>query len=102
MKTIIIIFILSLFFTPFSSIAKTKAKIAGVIVKYNKKTVTLSQNGKKIKVPRKFIPDYFKIRGGNKVYAVLNAETLLKKMKVANRKPTAVKKVKKKVTHPTQ
>ena len=94
MKTII--FTVFLLFTPFfSSTAKTKAKIAGVIIKYDKKTVTLSQNGQEIEVSRKSIPDYFKIRGGNKVYAVLNAETLLKKMKVTKRKPTAVKKIKK-------
>ena len=101
MKTKIIIFTVFLLLTPFfSSTAKTKAKIAGVIVKYDKKTVTLSQNGKKIKVPRKSIPDYFKIRGGNKVYAILNAKTLLKKMKVADKKSTAIKKKKTKKRAP--
>ena len=99
MKTKVIIFTLFFLFTPFfSSTAITKAKISGVIVKYDKKTVTLSQNGKKIKVPRKSIPDYFKIRGGNTVYAILNAEILLKRMKqqkAKKRTPASTKKTKK-------
>ena len=103
MKTVLIFSILFFTHTIFSAVSET-ATIQGVIVKYDKKTVTLSQNGKKIKVPRKSIPDYFKIRGGNKVYAVLNAETLLKKMKVADRKTTAVqnKKAKKRAPASTK
>lgn len=57
------------------------AKLEGIIVSYNKNTVTLSQRGKKVKVPRESIPDFFKIKGGNKVYAVIKAEKLMKKLK---------------------
>ena len=52
-----------------------------MIVSYNKNTVTLSQNGKKVKVPKKSIPSHFKIKGGNEVYALVSAEEVMKKLK---------------------
>ena len=93
MKTALILSTLLFTHILLAAVSET-ATIEGVIIKYDKKTVTLSQNGKKIKVPRKSIPDYFKIRGGNKVYAVINTAIILKKMKVTKRKPAATKKKK--------
>ena len=78
MKTILILSILFFTHIIFAAVSET-ATIEGVIISYNKKTVTLLQNGKKIKVPRKSIPPHFRIRGGNKVYAVINSKIILKK-----------------------
>ena len=100
MKTALILSILLFTHTSFAAVSET-ATIKGVIVKYDKKTVTLLQNGKKIKVPRKSIPSYFKIRGGNKVYAVVNAAMILKKMKqqkTKKRAPASTKKSKKRAS----
>ena len=81
MKTILINVVLSFFVLPLISGAVTRVTVEGVIVAYDKKTVTLSQNGKKIKVPKSSIPHYFKIRSGNKVYAELNPKKAVKKIK---------------------
>ena len=100
MKTILILSILLFTHTIFAAVSET-ATIEGVIVKYDKKTVTLLQNGKKIKVPRKSIPPHFRIRGGNKVYAVVNAAMILKKMKqqkAKKRAPASIKKIKKRAS----
>lgn len=70
-KFIIIVTVFSFSYCAFSGIVRS-SRVEGIIVAYNKSTVTLSQRGKKIKVPRKSIPDFFKIRSGNKVYALLN------------------------------
>ena len=97
MKVILILSILFFTHTIFAAVSET-ATIEGIIVKYDKKTVTLLQNGKKIKVPRKSIPPHFRIRGGNKVYAVVNAAMILKKMKQQKskkRSPASTKKQKK-------
>ena len=81
MKTIlVIIIILSCSIFSFISSAVTRVTVEGVIVAYDKKTVTLSQNGKRIKVPKNSIPHYFKIRSGNKVYAELDSKKLVKKI----------------------
>ncbi len=82
MKTILVIIImLSYSVFSFISSAVTRVTVEGVIVAYDKKTVTLSQNGKKIKVPKKSIPHYFTIRSGNKVYAELDPKKTVKKIK---------------------
>ena len=80
-NSLLIIVLLSLFPFTFISSAVTRVTVEGVIVSYNKKTVTLSQNGKKIKVPRKLIPYYFKIQTGNTVYAELDPEKAMKVLK---------------------
>ena len=80
--TIVLMF-LFLCTLPCTGYTKPRVTVEGVIVDYNKKTVTLSQDGKKITVPRKSIPHYFKIKKGSKVYAELNAEEEIKKIQKA-------------------
>lgn len=58
-----------------------QAKVKGIIVAYDKKTVTLYQSGQKVKVPRTSIPSHFKIKGGNEVYALFDGEKIMKKLK---------------------
>ena len=77
--------------TGFSAVSET-AIIEGVIVKYDKKTVTVIQNGKKFKLLKKHIPKRFKIKTGNKVYAVLNGKKIIGKTK--KRAPASTKKSK--------
>ena len=81
MKTIVTIIIFSCSVLPLLSGAITRVVVEGVIVAYDKKTVTLSQNGKKIKVPKNAIPHYFKIRSGNKVYAEFNPKETLRELR---------------------
>ena len=85
MKTVLILFILFFTHTTFTAVSET-ATIQGVILEYDKKTVTLLQNGRKIKVPRESIPSHFKIRKGNTVNAIVNSKMILKKMKQKNTK----------------
>ena len=56
------------------------AKVEGIIVSYDKHTVTLSQRGRKTKVPRKSIPHFFKIKTGNKVYALIEGSDIMKQL----------------------
>ena len=80
MKYLLIITLFT--FSPFAfSAISGSAKIKGTIVSYDKNTVTLSQKGKKIKVPKKSIPPHFKIKGGNEVYSLVSAKEVLKKLK---------------------
>ena len=55
--------------------------LEGIIVKYDKNTVTLSQRGKRITVSRKNIPKHFKLKTRKKVYAILNSEEVMKEIK---------------------
>ena len=55
--------------------------LEGIVVKYDKNTVTLSQRGKRITVSRKNIPKHFKLKTGKKVYAILNSEEVMKEIK---------------------
>ena len=81
MKNIFIILIVVVFsFLSFSAIVGT-AKVEGIIISYNKHTVTLSQKGKKTKVPRKSIPGFFKIKTGNQVYALFDGPDIMKALK---------------------
>lgn len=81
MKTIFII-VFSFSMLPLTIGAVTRVTVEGVIVAYDKETVTLSQkSGKKIKVPRKSIPHYFKIQGGNKVYVEYDPKAVLKELR---------------------
>lgn len=81
---IFIIFIALIFSQyAFSDLDIFSPRVEGIIVSYNKDTVTLSQRGKKIKVPKKSIPSFFKIRSGNKVYAIIDRGKLKKDSKRA-------------------
>ena len=55
--------------------------LEGIVVKYDKNTVTLSQKGKHIKVSREAIPKHFKLKTGKKVYAVFNSQEIMKKIR---------------------
>lgn len=53
-------------------------RVQGIIVSYDKKTVTLKQKTGKIKVPREAIPKKFNLKTGKHVYALLKPEYLNK------------------------
>ena len=78
MKNIFIIIALIFSQYVFSDVF-SNPRVEGIIVSYDKNTVTLSQRGKKIKVPKKSIPGFFKIRSGNKVYAIIDRKKFKKK-----------------------
>lgn len=76
MKTIIFFIILAILFSqPVLSAISGDAKVEGIVRGYNKKTVTLFQEGKKVTVPLKAIPSSFKIKKGEKVQAVISKNT---------------------------
>ena len=81
MRNIIIILTALLFSQTAFSVVVGSVKVEGTIVSYSKHTVTLSQRGKKIEVLRQSIPGHFKIRGGNRVYAIIDGEQLMKELK---------------------
>ena len=91
MKHILIILLFVFSHLAFSAVYGT-AKIKGKIVSYDKNTVTLSQNGKKIKVSKKSIPSSFKIKGGNEVYALISAEEVIKRLQKKPKKDKEAKK----------
>ena len=93
MKHLLIITLLSLSYFTFAAVHGT-AKIKGVITSYDKNTVTLSQNGKKVKVHKKSIPPHFKIKGGNEVYALVSAKEVIEKIKKAIEKENKQKNLK--------
>ena len=86
MKIILVIVVFAGFSTFGFSAIMGSAKVEGIIVSYNKHTVTLSQKGKRVKVPKKAIPSFFKIKTGNKVYAVFDSQEVMAKLKAAQNK----------------
>lgn len=92
MKYILVITALFAFSHSMYSAISGSAKVKGIIVAYDKDTVTLSQKGKKVKVPRKFIPSHFKIKGGNEVYALFSVDEMVKKLKKEMEKENKQKK----------
>ena len=62
-------------------------KVEGTVVKYDKEKVILDQNGQKITVPRSAIPKEFKLRTGEKVYALLDEESSSVSKKQTRKKP---------------
>ena len=66
--------------------------ITGKIVKFDKNTVTLSQKGHHTVVPRKLIPQYFKIKLGNEVSAIVRRDRVLASVEKANDKKANLKK----------
>lgn len=81
MRNIIIILAALIFSQTAFSVVVGSVKVEGTIISYSKHTVTLSQRGKRIEVLRQSIPSHFKIRGGNKVYAIIDGEQLMKELK---------------------
>ena len=72
MKNVFLILLLFFCMVASSAVSET-ALVEGTIAKYDKKTVTLlKEGGVKIKVPRKAVPERFKLRTGKRVYAILN------------------------------
>ena len=61
-------------------------KIQGIVVSYDKDTVTLKQKNVKIKVPRESIPKKFKLNTGKRVYALLKPEELNKILDIDKKK----------------
>ena len=78
----LIIFILSIGIGVFSS-AQAPAVVRGVIVKYDSKSVVLSQRDGSvhIEVPRKAVPKHFKLRTGRRIHAFLDPREVIQKMK---------------------
>ena len=63
------------------------ATVTGTIIKFDKKTVTLSQRGGlRTVVSRKSIPKHFKIKTGNRVSAVLSSDRIIAAIKEAKNK----------------
>ena len=56
-------------------------KVTGVVVSYNRTTVVLKSMGRQVRVPRSSIPKKFKLRTGQKVYALLEVEPLQSQMR---------------------
>ena len=94
MKTCIIICLILFSSFVFGSLTGD-IKIEGVVVKHNKRVVTLLQNGKKVKVPRSSIPKHIKIKPGNTVYAVLDKQKLKKKLDRLTKKEVGKQRAKK-------
>ncbi len=75
--------------------------IEGMIISYDKKTVTLLQRGRKIKVPRQSISRNIKLKTGKIVQAKIDSEKLmndiikLKKEQKKNQEDKKTKKAKK-------
>ncbi len=75
--------------------------IEGMIISYDKKTVTLLQRGRKIKVPRQSISRNIKLKTGKIVQAKVDSEQLmndiikLKKEQKKNQEDKKTKKAKK-------
>ena len=65
--------------------------ITGKIVKFDSKTVTLSQRGRYTKVPRQAIPKYFKLRPGHEVFAVMDSKKTLAELKKVHAKKSQKK-----------
>ena len=98
MKTLIILITggIILCITPvFAGIYKN-ATITGRIIKFDKKTVTLSQGGgRRTVVSRKSIPEYYKIEAGNNVSATVPSSRMLAAIKEAKNKRSQESKNKK-------
>ena len=91
MKTTFVVVIFAFFSVFCLSAILGSAKVEGIIVSYSKHTVILSQKGKKVKVPRKAIPSFFKIKTGNRVYAVFDGQTVMTNLKNSKPKKSHVK-----------
>jgi len=61
------------------------ARVQGVVVSYDKDTVTLKQKNGKIKVPRESIPKKFNLKTGKRVYVLLKQEDLKKALKTTTK-----------------
>ena len=81
MKTMTVIIIMIFLSQPVSAAFLGHVIVEGIVLGYNSKTVTLSQQGKETKVPRKSIPKHFKIEVGKKVQAIFKGEEVMKKLK---------------------
>lgn len=81
MKTLIIVIAMILFSQPTISAIFGHVIVEGIVLGYNKKTVTLSQRGRKTKVPRENIPPFFTIEVGKKVHAVFDGKKIMEDLK---------------------
>ncbi len=87
--------VLAMLFSLTSHGAIENAVIEGIVVSYDKKTVTLLQSqGQRVKVPRKSIPKNIKLKTGIKVEAVLDSEKLMKQIREIKAEEQKTKKTK--------
>lgn len=96
MKTLFITIAMGLFSQPAVSAIFGHVVVEGIVLGYNKKTVTLSQRGHKTKVPRKNIPPFFKIEVGKKVHAVYDGRKIMEELKKLQEKEEQEKRHKRK------
>ena len=61
--------------------------VKGIIVKFDKRFVTFSRRGEKIKVPRSKIPKHIKIKIGEEAMAVFSGKEIMEAMKKSVRVP---------------
>ena len=86
MKKTFIIMLFGFLPLPVFSAIVGSAKVEGIIISYNKTTVTLSQKGRRTTVPRTAIPAFFKIKTGNQVYALFDGKEIREALKKAQKK----------------
>ena len=80
-KTIFLLILLLFSFLAFSAISDLR--VEGIVVKYDKKTVTLAQeNGEKVKVSRLDVPKYYTLKTGEKIHAIIDNKKLLDQLKL--------------------
>lgn len=59
--------------------------VEGRVLSFNSKTVSVYTRRGVVKVPRKSIPKYYKIRQGNYITAVLDKKDMMKRVKKAHK-----------------
>ena len=94
MKKIFVVTLSLLFLSEMAFAGLNNVTAEGIITGFDLKTVTLSQKGVKTKVSRKSIPKYFKIKRGNKVFAIIDSTEVFRKLAAAKRKWKKTKKIK--------
>ena len=68
------------------------AVMEGMIISYDKKSVTISQKGRKIKVSRKSIPKHIKLKTGKMIEVPIDSEKLMKEIRKVKEKQKLSKK----------
>ena len=96
MKKLLLVVLLSFsHFSVFSAV-QGPVEVRGVVVSYDKDTVTLVQTvQQRVVVPRYAIPKQFKLRTGERVSALFSPEEILKQVKKEKEKEKEKKKKKK-------
>ena len=87
-KTLLFLSFNLLFFNGLHAGILEPVTVEGRIVGFDRKNVRLAvkPTGEKITVPRKSIPEFFKIKSGRHVYAVLNPKMIMSELKKLKKK----------------